>query len=42
MARKKKEEAPVEAIKINIERKSNSWTDKNNALQAEKYGGKEK
>lgn len=38
MARKKKEEAPVQEIKV----KGNSWTDKNNALQAEKYGGKEK
>lgn len=38
MARKKKEDAPVPELKT----KGNSWTDKNNALQAEKYGGKEK
>ena len=38
MARKKKEEVPEKDLKT----KGNSWTDKNNALQAEKYGGKEK
>ena len=38
MTRKKKEEVPAEEIKL----KGNSWTDKNNAMQAEKYGGKEK
>ena len=42
MPRKKKEEAPVEVIKIEIERKPRSWTEKNNAMQAERYGGKEK
>lgn len=40
MPRKKKEEAPVEEIKI--ERKLGSWTEKNNAMQEERYGGKEK
>lgn len=38
MARKKKEESPEKELKV----KCNSWTDKNNAIQAEKYGGKEK
>lgn len=38
MPRKKKEEAPVEEIK----KTGNSWTEKNNAMQAERYGGKEK
>lgn len=33
MPRKKKEEAPVEIIKINIERKPKSWTEKNNEIQ---------
>lgn len=43
MPRKKKEEAPVvEEIKIKIERKPGSWTEKNNAMQEERYGGKEK
>lgn len=40
MPRKKKEEAPVEEIKI--EKKTNSWTEKNNDMQEERYGGKEK
>lgn len=43
MPRKKKEEAPVqEVIKIEIERKPRSWTEKNNEMQEEQYGGKEK
>lgn len=43
MPRKKKEEAPVqEVIKIEIKRIPKTWTEKNNAMQAERYGGKEK
>lgn len=41
MPRKKKEEAPV-VEEIKIERKPGSWTEKNNAMQEERYGGKEK
>ena len=42
MPRKKKEEAPVEEIKIEIKRIPKTWTEKNNAMQEERYGGKEK
>lgn len=47
MARTKKvkeevKDAPVEVIKINIERKPKSWTEKNNEIQAQLRGEVEK